>query len=532
MSRRASSTSSSSRSCPPLNPAANSVTLRGGVSSANASGSALIGEVVGGYVLESILGQGGMGCVYLASHTRLGRKAAIKVLAPHFASDQLYVSRFFHEAKVVNEVHHPNIIEVIDFIEQVSPRRVAYVMELLRGEPLSAVLKRRPLSLVQAVNASFQLATALEAVHALGVVHRDLKPDNIFIIASLESDLGQVPSVKILDFGVAKIATKTGAPMTAEGTILGTPMYMAPEQISTSPVSSGTDVYALGELFYEMLTGKHAFDTEDVSIVVKRKVMGEMPDLPIPNDVPVPNKIRNLVRDCLATKPEDRPVMSAVQQRLLDLLEYVDTPMIIPSAPTIPAKREPPSDALATTIEAGPPKISQATVSPSMDRPRSRSKRTLVVPFGVVVLGLVAWVALRDAPEPLPAMPPAKAAIPAAVPEEPEIAAAPEPVKRVRLTTTPEGAEIFDLETRALLGSAPLELDLASEKRRVEVRRAGYDHRVVELDATKPLVEVTLTKKLQKPAVSEKAAPPTPQPESGTSGAKRKYLPKNETTSW
>ncbi len=182
-----------------------------------------LGEIIAGYRLDSVIAQGGMGCVYAATHARLGRRAAVKVLIASLAADEIYVERFFNEAKVVNAVRHPNIIDVFDFVESPSPRRVAFVMELIDGPPLSAVIASQRMSVLQVVNVALQLADVLEAVHRIDVVHRDLKPDNILVVAPLDSDFSQVPSVKVLDFGIAKISAANRATSTMPGSVMGTP---------------------------------------------------------------------------------------------------------------------------------------------------------------------------------------------------------------------------------------------------------------------------------------------------------------------
>ncbi len=191
-----------------------------------------IGTLVGIYRIESLIGSGGMGAVYRGIHTKLGRKAALKVLSDSLAADPTYVSRFFHEARIVAEVGHPNIIDIHDFIETETPRRVAYVMELVDGPPLSRVLKTVRLSTTQVINITLQLLDALMAVHRINVVHRDLKPDNILVIGALGSDFSAKPCIKVLDFGIAKVNVPDQQHKTTTGLMLGTPAYMAPEQVA------------------------------------------------------------------------------------------------------------------------------------------------------------------------------------------------------------------------------------------------------------------------------------------------------------
>ena len=187
-----------------------------------------LGEHLGGYVLEKVLGQGGMGCVYLGTHHLLGRKAAIKVLDSALASDAQFVSRFFHEAKIVNDIRHPNVVDIVDFIQTTDPVRVAYVMEFIEGSAVNEALRERRFTPVQAVNITSQVVQALEAVHATGVIHRDLKPGNILLAANLEEAFDRPNTVKVLDFGIAKSSNSDAKHRTSTGALLGTPAYMAP----------------------------------------------------------------------------------------------------------------------------------------------------------------------------------------------------------------------------------------------------------------------------------------------------------------
>jgi serine/threonine-protein kinase len=279
-----------------------------------------VGALLAGYRLDAVLGQGGMGCVYRATHTKLGRQVAVKVLADALAAQEEFVSRFLSEAKIVNDVRHPNIVDVSDLIELESPRRVAYVMEFIEGPSLAGVLKKRPLSVRQAMNVGLQLASALEAVHALNVVHRDLKPDNVLVTGDLSSDLSAVPSVKILDFGIAKVPDHGGQHKTITGSILGTPSYMAPEQVAAGPVSAATDVYAIGEIVYEMIAGRRLFRGEQMAIL-RAKLLGELPPLELPDHLASRTVIEYVVRRSLALEPKDRPSLSELVKLFRDVLE-------------------------------------------------------------------------------------------------------------------------------------------------------------------------------------------------------------------
>ncbi len=397
------------------------------------------GEQIGGYQLQQVLGQGGMGCVFLATHTRLGRKTALKMLAPELVAQEEYVSRFLSEAKIVNDVRHPNIVDIYDFIELESPRRVAYVMELIEGGSLSALLRQQRLSLRQAVNVSLQLASALDAVHSVGVVHRDLKPDNVLVVADPNSDLSQVPSVKVLDFGIAKSANADVAHKTITGSMLGTPSYMAPEQIAAQPVSPATDVYALGEIFYEMISGTRLFKGEPMKLL-GAKLAGDLPELQIPEDCPAKESVEELVRWCVQVDAEVRPSMHQLAGALTEILAMEREPI-----PQETRRARPPARPRA------PETMTPANLSSMVALTPAPPVRSWVLPIvGVACLALAGAIAFwvhGQAPqlEALP-MPPAPAALapPPAPAPAPRVEPTPAPIAAPEVVapapTTPEPA--------------------------------------------------------------------------------------------
>jgi serine/threonine protein kinase len=291
-----------------------------------------LGEVLGGYRLDQVIGHGGMGCVYSASHVRLGRRAAVKVLKRSYAADTEYVARFFDEARVVNAIRHPNIIDIFDFIETETPLRVACIMELLEGPSLRQVVKQRPLNLLQAVNVMIQLVDALEAVHEIAVVHRDLKPDNLVIIGDLSTDLSRIPSMKVLDFGIAKVQV-AGAERTTPGLVLGTPAYMSPEQVSGQKVSSASDVYSFGAVFFESLMGRRLFVGEPMQIF-RSKLMGEIPPIDLPPDLPERDRVVHAIRACLPQEANERIRLPELRIALQAILDNLGAPGPVRHAPT------------------------------------------------------------------------------------------------------------------------------------------------------------------------------------------------------
>ena len=268
---------------------------------AGASAVDLEGRTAGNFRLARRLGQGGMGAVYQAQHVVLARPAAVKVLHAHLAGDQPSVRRFLNEARAVNAIRHPHIVEVLDAGMMDEGRGPPYIaMELLEGESLGRRLARvgpGPLPVPTAVRIAKQVAEALAAAHAAGVVHRDLKPENIFLASGRDD-------VKVLDFGIAKLrgALAVGATTTG-GALLGTPQYMAPEQWRDQGlVDERTDVYALGLLLAEMLTGRPTLAASSWAELFERQASGRLPPLP-----GVPPLLERVVHRALAIRPEDRP---------------------------------------------------------------------------------------------------------------------------------------------------------------------------------------------------------------------------------
>src|SRR5581483_5836860 len=217
----------------------------------------MVGENVGNYRVLQQIGEGGMGVVYLAEHTVIGKKAALKMLLPAYCKSEAIVTRFFNEARATAKLQHPGLIEIYDFGHHTDGS--AYiVMEFLDGESLAALLKRKgPLDLQLVIELSRQIAGALQAAHAAGIVHRDLKPDNVFLIPSEELKCGL--RAKVLDFGIAKLIDQ-GSPSqmkTRTGVLMGTPAYMSPEQCrGASRVDHRADIYSLGCMMFEMASGK------------------------------------------------------------------------------------------------------------------------------------------------------------------------------------------------------------------------------------------------------------------------------------
>ncbi|MEW5738339.1 MAG: serine/threonine-protein kinase [Myxococcota bacterium] len=268
-----------------------------------------VGEIFGVWELLEVLGSGGMGDVYRARHVRLGREAAVKVLRDELAAMPDVVQRFFQEARVVNEINHPHIVQIFDFVEE--PRRVYCVMELLQGRSLAQLAHEDgPLPLRRTCRLLAQACDALQAAHDRGVVHRDVKPDNLFV--TLGADGREL--LKVLDFGVARRLSGEGA-RTQHGLVLGTPYYMAPEQAAGRAVDARADVYALGVALFELISGRD-FSTVDRPGPLTTSAAGEAVPLPL----------TELIASCLSLDPDRRPASAAAVRAVLSSIADAPPP--------------------------------------------------------------------------------------------------------------------------------------------------------------------------------------------------------------
>jgi serine/threonine protein kinase len=260
------------------------------------------GTRLGHYEVGASIGRGGMGEVYRARDTKLGRDVALKILAPGVATHLTQPARLEQEARVLASLNHPNIAAIHGFEEGDGVR--ALVLELVEGETLADCLARGRLRVKDALRIARQIAAALEAAHERGVVHRDLKPSNVMI------------RTEVLDFGLAKLADAGDDPasddsratratdMTRPGVLLGSPPYMAPEQIGGRGATKRSDIWAFGAVLFEMLTGQASFGGADVSRVIADIVTREPRWESLPAETP-PSIVR-LLRRCLAKDPAER----------------------------------------------------------------------------------------------------------------------------------------------------------------------------------------------------------------------------------
>ena len=268
-------------------------------------GDSLLGTTLAGkYRIEERLNEGGMGTVYRGTHVLMDKTVAVKVLRPSLAADEKIVARFSREARAASRISHPNAISVTDFGEDESGH-VFLVMEFLSGRTLKQLIRDEgPLPLPRVVDITRQVGDALNAAHQQGVVHRDLKSDNIMLVDTMTGD-----HAKVLDFGIAKINEPDGAVdtnLTAPNLVIGTPQYMSPEQCSQdSEIDARSDIYSLGVILYEMLVGHVPFSGDSPTMVMMKHLQDPVPSvLEERNDLPA--TVGRVVARAMAKVPDNR----------------------------------------------------------------------------------------------------------------------------------------------------------------------------------------------------------------------------------
>jgi serine/threonine-protein kinase len=368
------------------------------------------GAVVGEYRIERKLKQGGMGTVYEAVHQVIDKRAAVKVLKRELCENGEALHRFVQEARAVNQINHPNIVDVFGF-GVTDDGRSWLAMELLVGETLGERMTRAPLSRAETCEVLIEITHALEAAHARGVVHRDLKPDNVFLAAGRGG-----PVVKLLDFGIAKLTGGAGmngpVDVTQPGTLIGTPKYIAPEQARGLAIDGSADVYALGVMAFEMLTGRPPFMANDpVELIAKHITLRP----PAPSDFAptLPLVADALVGEMLDKHPPSRPSLVRIREQLAELRTAPD------ARDSTAALRRP-----ETTVVSAMPARPSATIVDTPPAPPRR--RWWLVPAGLAVVAIGVRIAVgvldRGGDDPPPPPPPPASEAPA-----PEVAA-PAPV--------------------------------------------------------------------------------------------------------
>ena len=524
-----------------------------------------LGRVLDGrFRVDSVLGEGGMGRVYRARQLSMDREVAVKLLRPERGDDKNAEERFLREAKVFSTLRHPNTVTVYDFGR--TPDGALYlVMELLVGKPLSEVLAQQGrLSPARLKRIYDQICDSLAEAHAAGLVHRDLKPENVFL---LEGE-GHRDTVKVLDFGIARMRDSSTNKLTRTGTTVGTPTYMSPEQVQGQPVDGRSDIYSLGVMMYELLVGSPPFDGPTPESVLVKHVIAPPPKL---SDVApeVAPAIGVLLQSMLGKEPSTRPSdVVTLQRRLHEAFGSAsDAPLSVVSAPgsdhweaiplgvaadvarerstgeapveafsfaepgpSEPAAPPPPAPTVAAPVFLAPPPPAALTMPVPTPTPRARRGPWLAAAVAVVIAA-AALAVLRpwEGEAPAPVAPPPTVAAPAAPAVEPpasqpgsepaKVVEAPTPaapkVERLLVSSAPAGARVT--VAGADKGVTPTALELGPGEREtavVHLELPGHDPRDVPASAAVDgKLHVALIATAQPLAPSpEAAAPVEPRP--------------------
>jgi eukaryotic-like serine/threonine-protein kinase len=465
----------------------------------------LIGQTLDGrYRIERLLGEGGMGMVYKAVHTTLGKPLAIKVLRPEVSKNEEILQRFRQEAQSASQIGNPHIIDISDF-GTLPDNSTYFVMEFLSGKSLTVALFESKFSTSRTIHVIKQLAGALGAAHDIGIVHRDLKPDNVQLIERG----GQKDFVKVLDFGIAKVGG-TASKLTQAGQVFGTPHYMSPEQCAGSNVDQRTDIYAVGVMLYEMVCGRVPFDAENLMGILTKHIY-EQPIAPRDLAPPAvcPPALEAIIMKCLQKKPDQRYQSMAELAADLDALERGQAPR---------ASREitgTGTGGFGRTAVVGQPQTLtgvEAGFEPTSELQIRKSRAPLVlgVVAAVAAVGLGLWLTLgRSGSQPASPDAPvaaedAKGAQPIAANQPPTEAAAPA-LTTVSVTSEPDRAEVY--QDGRLVGTTPYTLTKPEPNKHVmlKLHLAGYEDKQVELSDQSSDTQVHLAKEPSPPA----AQPPT-----------------------
>ena len=445
---------------------------------------------MGNYRIGDQLGQGGMGAVYRAEHTQLGKKAAVKVLLEELSNNKDVVARFFNEARAATAIDHPGIVSVFDF-GYAADRRAYIVMEFLEGETLGQRRRRLGrLPVPEALLICRQVAGALGAAHARGIVHRDLKPDNIMLVRDPDVLGGQ--RAKVLDFGIAKLVEREEANAddtlpavkTKSGKIMGTPTYMAPEQCrGAGDVDHRADMYALGCVLYALVCGRPPFLAEASGDLIAAHILSE-PPAPRTVSPEIPEPVEEVMLRLMAKRPDDRYASMAEVVAALEGASAGALPAGLGRRPS--AVRPVATGDLLPTVDDGPKQpttlgsaAQQSTSLPTAGRGRRRSVVGLLAGAAAVAALAIGLRARTPAP-----FPPA-----AASPVETLVAGSLlEPVPRsvtLTLSSDPTGARVFRASDGVELGVTPLStsVERGDGEARFILKHKGFHEEAITLGA-------------------------------------------------
>jgi serine/threonine-protein kinase len=460
-----------------------------------------VGKTIDGrYVVERVLGEGGMGVVYAGKHKVIGKNVAIKVLRNEMASDKEVSERFVQEARAASAIGNPHIIDISDF-GTLPDGSTYFVMEFLAGKSLSAVISEvgGPMPVPRLSSIAKQIGQALSAAHTVNIVHRDLKPDNVMLVArGSEKDF-----VKILDFGIAKVGGGTNK-VTRAGSIFGTPHYMSPEQAAGAAVDHRTDIYALGVILYEMATGRLPFDADNfMGILTQHMYKSPVPMRALVPEVGVPAGLDAIVLKCLTKKPEGR--YQSMDELVADF-EKLDKGLLPDAVQELMARSggfNVPADYFRT------PSMMPAPVPASPSLPKQRWPMYAAIGGGGVVAAIAVVLFLgRGGGDPAHAQPATSSAQTAAA-STPSSTAAAAPIPSTTAPATAQEQAAAPAKHQVLvsvippdativrdgndLGGAPVAIELnEGEHASLVVSRKGYKTKTVAITSDEPKLTITL----------------------------------------
>jgi serine/threonine protein kinase len=467
----------------------------------------MLGQVLAGrYLIQRKLGEGGMGAVYLATHNVLEKQVALKVLHGEFARKPDLVERFMQEAKAASRIRHENVIDISDF--GTTPEGlVFFAMELLTGHDLHEEIARARLAgqllpWQRSKRIFLQICAALGAAHALGIVHRDLKPENIYLVEFL----GEPDFVKLLDFGIAKLTEVADGDrkLTRTGMLFGTPEYMSPEQARGDTVDHRVDVYAMGCILFQLVTGRVPFEAENFMGVLSLHLTQPPPVIPpeVFDSIGAPRALAQVIDRALA---KDRNQRFATIDELSRAVRAASGDKLTGPVSAQGNVAAPPSTATLGRVKT---QWTGNLSVPEMDAvaPPGKSRLPLVVGAALLVGGAAALSAVlvsrggstptdpANGARPVSAPPAGQAPAPTP-PPPPSIDTAPLPFERarIRLDSTPSHAEVHDPATGKLLGHTPFAFTLPASHvpRQFALHYKDHVDAVVEIIPEKDKIDIT-----------------------------------------
>jgi serine/threonine-protein kinase len=475
------------------------------------------------FKLVSLIARGGMGKVYRAEQAPLGRICAVKILVPPTGADpEEFRKRFFLEASIGARLTHPNTVTIFDY--GVTDDGTYFIaMEYLEGRTLAKVLREAsPFDETRATHVARQICRSLREAHALGVVHRDLKPANVYLV-----DHGdEKDTVKVLDFGLVKDLESDTEDLTQTGLFMGSPKYMAPEQIRGEPCDARTDVYSLGVILYEMVTGGVPFDKQKQVDTLLAHVHEPVPPLRSRRpDLAISPVLEELVLRCLGKHPSERP---ASMDQVLLALKQVDGSAYTATRTSgidVTASVTPPPATLPRLGQTGSGEHAALPIAPSAKVESPRTKRPFVAAIALVGIAAAAGILVsKQRPEAPPSATAAAESEPAAKVEAPAVAESAAPaakvVEAVEIDSEPRGAKVRDDAQAIVCDTTPCSLRIDGAAMTLTIEAEGFEAEKIRIAAGDPRRIVKLTKKpvwkapptpvvAPKPVVAP-AAPPKP----------------------